>query len=65
MDLTGWLHPVFQGLPTWLTGGEFGPEASVFGIVADFVMLAIVWKWPRREAAPARAAITVEQAAIA
>ena len=65
MDLTGWLHPVFQGLPTWLTGGEFGPEASVFGIVADFVMLAIVWKWPRREVAPARAAITGAQAAIA
>jgi membrane protease YdiL (CAAX protease family) len=65
MDLTGWLHPVFQGLPTWLTGGEFGPEASVFGIVADFVMLAVVWKWPRRVAAPAPAAITVEQAAVA
>ena len=65
MDLTGWLHPVFQGLPTWLTGGEFGPEASVFGIVADFVMLAIVWKWPRHEAAPARAAITAETAAVA
>jgi membrane protease YdiL (CAAX protease family) len=65
MDLTGWLHPVFQGLPTWLTGGEFGPEASVFGIVADFVMLAVVWKWPRRVAAPAPAGIADEQAAVA
>jgi membrane protease YdiL (CAAX protease family) len=45
IDLTGWLHPVFQGLPTWVTGGEFGPEASVFGILADVVMLAIVWKF--------------------
>lgn len=52
VDLTGWLRPVFQGLPTWLTGGEFGPEASVFGVVADLAMLAIVWKWaPRPDAA--------------
>lgn len=46
MDLTGWLHPVFQGRPTWLTGGEFGPEASLMGVVADVVMLALIWKWP-------------------
>lgn len=45
VDLTGWLHPVFQGKPAWLTGGEFGPEASVLGVLADLVMLAIVWKW--------------------
>jgi membrane protease YdiL (CAAX protease family) len=52
IDLTGWLHPVFQGMPTWLTGGEFGPEASVFGVLADLAMLAIVWRWaPRPDAA--------------
>lgn len=45
VDLTGWLRPVFQGKPAWLTGGEFGPEASVLGVVADLAMLAIVWKW--------------------
>jgi membrane protease YdiL (CAAX protease family) len=50
VDLTGWLHPVFQaGHPTWVTGGEFGPEASVFGVVADLVMLAIVWRWGAKE----------------
>ncbi|MGH8029410.1 MAG: lysostaphin resistance A-like protein [Arenimonas sp.] len=52
IDLTGWWHPVFMDRPTWLTGGEFGPEASVFGVMADLVMLAIVWKWPRRAADP-------------
>lgn len=51
VDLTGWLHPVFQGRPTWLTGGEFGPEASVFGVLADLAMLAIVWNWGRRRGA--------------
>jgi membrane protease YdiL (CAAX protease family) len=45
MEVSGWLHPRFQGLPTWVTGGEFGPEASVFGVLADLVMLAVVWKW--------------------
>jgi len=51
VDLTGWLHPVFQGLPTWITGGEFGPEASVMGVIADLAMLALVWKWPVAKAA--------------
>ena len=47
IDLSGgWLHPVFQGMPTWITGGTFGPEASVAGVIADFAMLAVVWKWP-------------------
>jgi hypothetical protein len=29
-DHNGWLQPLFQGQPQWLTGGEFGPEASLF-----------------------------------
>jgi membrane protease YdiL (CAAX protease family) len=65
MDLTGWWHPVFQGLPTWITGGEFGPEASVFGVVADLVMLAVVWKWPRQARESPRPAITAEVPVVA
>ncbi|HMB43433.1 MAG TPA: type II CAAX endopeptidase family protein, partial [Luteimonas sp.] len=45
IDLTGWLHPVFQGKPTWITGGDFGPEASLMGVIADLAMLAVIWKW--------------------
>jgi membrane protease YdiL (CAAX protease family) len=45
VDLTGWLHPVFQGVPAWITGGDFGPEASLVGVIADLAMLAVVWKW--------------------
>lgn len=41
----GWLQPVFGGSPTWLSGGEFGPEASVFGVLADLVMIALLWRW--------------------
>jgi membrane protease YdiL (CAAX protease family) len=65
MDVPGWWHPVFQGMPAWMTGGEFGPEASVFGIVADLVMLAVVWKWPSRAVDPPRPAITAEVPAVA
>jgi membrane protease YdiL (CAAX protease family) len=46
IDLTGWFHPVFQGMPTWITGGDFGPEASLIGVIADLAMLALIWKWP-------------------
>jgi hypothetical protein len=58
VDLTGWLHPLFLGKPTWLTGGEFGPEASVLGVVADLAMLAVVWKWPSAKSAPPALALS-------
>jgi membrane protease YdiL (CAAX protease family) len=46
VDMSGWLQPVFQGLPSWITGGDFGPEASAMGVIADLAMLAVIWKWP-------------------
>jgi membrane protease YdiL (CAAX protease family) len=44
-DHTGWLQPVFLDKPQWLTGGTFGPEASVFGVVVDVLMIAVLWRW--------------------
>ena len=44
-DYTGWFHPVFEGLPQWLTGGEFGPESSVFAVAVDLVMIVLLWRW--------------------
>lgn len=41
----GWLQPVLQGQPEWLTGGGFGPEASVFAVVADLVLITLLWRW--------------------
>ena len=29
----------------WLTGGKFGPEASIFATVAELIVLYIIWKW--------------------
>jgi len=32
-DQSGLLKPIFSEVPVWLTGGQFGLEASVFGLV--------------------------------
>ncbi len=44
-DQPGWIHPLFQGKAEWLTGGAFGLEASVFGVVAVLMGIALLWKW--------------------
>ncbi|MDQ3289246.1 MAG: CPBP family intramembrane metalloprotease [Pseudomonadota bacterium] len=41
----GWWRPVFDDRANWLSGGEFGPEASVFGIVADLVVIGLLLRW--------------------
>lgn len=41
----GWWQPVFHGAPQWLSGGEFGPEASVFGILVDMLLIGLLWRW--------------------
>ena len=45
VDQHGWWQPVFGAHASWISGGEFGPEASVFGVVADLAMIALLWKW--------------------
>lgn len=45
MDHEGWFRPVFQGQAEWLSGGAFGPEASIFGIVANLILIAVLWRW--------------------
>lgn len=45
VDQAGWLQPVFGNQPAWLTGGAFGPEASVFGIAVDLLLIALLWRW--------------------
>lgn len=43
---TGMLHPVSAaGSPDWLTGGSFGLEASVPGLVAVIALCWWLWRW--------------------
>ena len=50
----GWWQPVFHGAPQWLSGGEFGPEASVFGILVDLLLIGLLWRWKGLATPPAR-----------
>ncbi|MFT4939650.1 MAG: membrane protease YdiL (CAAX protease family) [Paraglaciecola sp.] len=44
-DTAGWFKPVFHGMEEWLTGGDFGPEASIFSVVVSSVTLVILILW--------------------
>lgn len=45
MEQVGWFKPLLANKPQWLTGGDFGPEASVFAVVSDLMLIALLWKW--------------------
>jgi hypothetical protein len=40
-----WVLPVFHGKPDWISGGAFGLEASIFGVVAVAVAIGLLWRW--------------------
>lgn len=41
----GWLHAAVLGKPQWMTGGKFGPEASIFAVIVDVVTIVLLWRW--------------------
>ena len=45
MAQAGWLHPQLLDAPQWLSGGAFGPEASVCAVVVDAVAVLLLWRW--------------------
>lgn len=42
---SGLLQPVFGQSPIWLTGGQFGLEASVPGLIFVLVFIVLVFRW--------------------
>lgn len=52
---TGWFRPLFQDRAEWITGGPFGPEASVFAVAVDLMLVAVLWRWKAPAALPLRA----------
>jgi hypothetical protein len=44
-EQSGLLNPVFGEAPAWLTGGQFGLEASALGLICLVVMLSYIYKW--------------------
>ena len=37
------------GITAELTGGSFGPEASIFAVVVDAAMVLLLWRWKPAE----------------
>lgn len=48
----GWFRPLLQDQPEWLTGGSFGPEASIFAVLVDLLLIALLWRWKGWTAQP-------------
>ena len=44
-DQSGLLKPVFNEVPEWLTGGQFGLEASVLGLVCVVITFILIQRW--------------------
>jgi membrane protease YdiL (CAAX protease family) len=44
-DSAGWWTPVFHDRPLWLTGGDFGLEASAACAVVCAVAILGLWRW--------------------
>ena len=59
----GWLLPHLLDKPQWLTGGSFGPEASVMSVAVDATTVVLLWRWKggvRHLATPSRGYAAVE-----
>lgn len=41
----GFFQPQFTGMEQWLTGGEFGPEASIFSIIVGAITFVLLYRW--------------------
>lgn len=39
------LKPVFNGAPDWLTGGAFGLEASIPGMISIIISILFLYRW--------------------
>jgi hypothetical protein len=50
MDTRGWVNPVFEGRPEWLTGGAFGLEASLpCAVLCGAAILGLAFWKPRSQ----------------
>ena len=59
-DQQGIFEPVVANMPEWLTGGSFGPEATIFAVVSEVIMLVILWRWKGTTAAQTKAQTEVQ-----
>lgn len=41
----GLLTPTLTDQPAWITGAGFGPEATVFAVVSELIVIALLLRW--------------------
>ena len=52
-EAPGLLHPVFNNAPIWLSGGDFGIEASIGGLCFVILMNVLLYlKYPSKDKIP-------------
>ena len=44
-EWAGWFRPLLLDRPEWVSGGRFGPEASIFAVLVDLVLILLLWQW--------------------
>lgn len=42
---TSWFTPTINDGASWLNGGQFGLEASIFAVIIDLLLLTALWRW--------------------
>ena len=60
---TGWLIPHLLATPQWLSGGAFGPEASIFAVVVDATAVMLLWRWKGTARSPLAKRVPFAEAA--
>lgn len=50
-ETASFLKPVFAPAPLWLTGGTFGLEASIPGLIMVIVITLVLYRWKPRSSA--------------
>jgi hypothetical protein len=60
---SGWLLPHLLAKPQWLSGGAFGPEASIFSVVVDAAAVLALWRWKGTARNPRPAPLPIAEAA--
>lgn len=45
----GFLNPIFNSASEWLTGGSFGLEASIPGLIAVVITMIVLYRWNLRK----------------
>jgi hypothetical protein len=55
---------MLQNLPEWMTGGRFGPEASLFAVVVDLLLVLALWKWKGSVSRPMHSSSRVSDASL-